>query len=89
MNLQKALVDPNYYPLKNTKPYDDLLFALVNDSLTIFSKYLGYYLDGKDETTIIMIFIQIDDRVKFKQTYDGREWNIITLNSSHGSPSRE
>lgn len=73
MSRQKPLVDPKYIPLQNTKPFDDLVFALVNDPLTVFSMYLGHYLDGKDETYIIMIFIQIDDRVKFKQTYDSRK----------------
>ncbi|XP_065224853.1 uncharacterized protein LOC135848783 [Planococcus citri] len=72
MNAGKALSDTNHIPVENTKPYDDLIFALVNDSMTIFSKYLGHYLHFKDETYIIMIFIQIDDRVKFKQTYDGQ-----------------
>ena len=72
--MQKPLVDPNYVPVQKTKPYDDLLFALVNDSFTVFSKYLGYYLEGKDETFIIMIFIQIDDRLGFIDVFNSRTY---------------
>ncbi|KAL6951921.1 hypothetical protein U1Q18_047042, partial [Sarracenia purpurea var. burkii] len=67
--IKKPLVDRKYAPSEKSKPYDDLLFALVNDSMTVFSMYLGKYFDLQDETFIIMIFIQIDDRVKLKQVY--------------------
>ncbi|XP_065224642.1 uncharacterized protein LOC135848628 [Planococcus citri] len=70
LNGGKNLVPPDYEPLKNTSAYQDLLFALVNDVLTVFSKYMGRYLDLKDETMIIMIYAQIDDREGFKHRYD-------------------
>ncbi|KAL6951920.1 hypothetical protein U1Q18_047041 [Sarracenia purpurea var. burkii] len=38
--------------------------------MTVFSKYLGKYLDLKDASFIITIFIQVDDREKLKQVYD-------------------
>ena len=42
--------------------------------MTVFSMYLGHYLDRKDAAYIIMIFIQIDERLEFKKVYDEREY---------------
>ena len=67
------MVDPKFVPVNKTKPYDDLLFALVSDFETIYSKYIGHYMNIKDLNYIVMIFIQIGDREKFKKTYDARK----------------
>ncbi|XP_065223681.1 uncharacterized protein LOC135847875 [Planococcus citri] len=69
-NAGKPLVDPKYIPLQSCNPYDDLVFALINDRMTVYSMYLGEYLFNRDETFIIMVFVQVDDRTAFIDLYN-------------------